>query len=84
MDSGLITDSVASHNGYAGIDFGGPGSLLGNTVSNNTTTNFYLGRDVATSILVDRNSTFGLSSFYNYYITSGTTGVVITVNNTGN
>jgi hypothetical protein len=67
--SGLIVDSEANNNGSAGIiAFGikldGPGSVLGNTACNNGTYNFYLGNGVATSILVDRNSAYGLSSNY--------------------
>ena len=78
ISSGLITDSVASNN-VTGILFPGPGSILGNTACNNTNQNFYLGSGVATSILVDRNSAFGLATNYGK---SGT-GIVVTANNSG-
>lgn len=73
VESGLITDSAA-HNNDAGIGMFGPGSVLGNTACNNGHANFRLGYEVATSIMVDRNSAFGLSR--NYYILLGTTGIV--------
>ena len=70
---GLITDCVASNNA-TGIRLVGPGNVLGNAVFNNSTHNLHLGIGVATAIMVDRNSAFGLNP--NYYITAGTTGVV--------
>ncbi|MCX5891159.1 MAG: right-handed parallel beta-helix repeat-containing protein [Deltaproteobacteria bacterium] len=82
VGSGLITDCVANNNtGGYGIYIYGPGSVLGNTACNNSQYNFRLGHGVATSILVDRNSSFSLGT--NYTINSGTTGVVITGNNSG-
>lgn len=81
-DSGLITDSVANNNGAYGIVIKGPGSVLGNTACNNTSENFWLGNDVATSILVDHNSAFGLSPNYSNHATP-TSGVVITASNSG-
>jgi hypothetical protein len=79
IDSGLITDCVANNNGI-GISLRGPGSVLGSTACNNNF-NLWLGNGVATSILVDGNSAFGQSP--NYYQPSGTSGVVITANNSG-
>jgi hypothetical protein len=78
INSGLITDSVASNN-VIGISLSGPGSILGNTACNNTNLNFTLGSGIATSILVDRNSAFGLATNYGH---SGS-GIVITTNNSG-
>ncbi len=80
--SGQIIDSEANNNDI-GIVMDGPGSVLGNTALNNTSLNFFLGHGVATSILVDRNSAFGLSP--NYAIWDGTPSgnVLITANNSG-
>jgi len=79
--SGLITDSVANNN-VTGISMTGPGSVLGNTACNNTGINFSLGNLVATSILVDRNSAFGLNTNYSNNA-NPSTGVLITGNNSG-
>ena len=73
MYSGLITDCVASNNNI-GIWVLRPSNVIGNAVFNNSTHNLYLGIGVATAIMVDRNSAFGLNP--NYYITAGTTGLV--------
>lgn len=70
--SGSITHSVASNNSY-GIYLLGPGNVLENSVFNNSTRNFSLGSGVATAILADRNSAFGLAT--NYYVEPGTTGI---------
>lgn len=70
--AGTVTDCVASNNNR-GIEFFGPGNVLGNTACSNSI-NFWIGHNVATSIMVDRNSAFGQNP--NYYIPSGTTGVV--------
>ena len=80
MDSGLICDSVANNNNN-GVYLGGPGSVLGNTACNNSAHNFWLGvasEPNPTSILVDRNSAFGL---INNYYKAAIGGVVITANN---
>jgi hypothetical protein len=83
LGSGTIADCLATNNpGIAGIHLTGPGSVLGNTAFANTARNFELGgAGVPTSILVDRNSAFGLNP--NYTISPTTTGVVITGNNAG-
>ena len=70
--SGLITDSVSYNNAF-GINVFGPGSALGNAVFNNSTRNFTLGSGVATAIMADRNSAFGLNP--NYYVVPNTEGV---------
>lgn len=70
--SGSITHSVASNNSY-GIYLLGPGNVLENSVFNNSTRNFSLGSGVATAIMADRNSAFGLNP--NYYVEPGTTGI---------
>jgi hypothetical protein len=70
--SGLIAACVASNN-YRGVWLYGPGDVLGNTAFNNSNKNFFLGNEVATAILVDRNSAFGLAT--NYSVVGGTTGV---------
>ncbi|MEW6657124.1 MAG: right-handed parallel beta-helix repeat-containing protein [Thermodesulfobacteriota bacterium] len=70
--SGLITECIASNNEY-GIIISGPGNVLGNTVVDNGSRNFYLGNGVATAIMADRNSAFGRNP--NYYVHPGTTGV---------
>jgi hypothetical protein len=77
VESGIIADCVASNNEY-GITMLRPGSILGNMANNNTYNNFVLGDGSATSILVDRNSAFGLNP--NYYVVPGTTGVVMGTN----
>ncbi len=78
MASGIIADCVASNNLW-GIQMWGPGSVLGNIAMNNTSHNFQFGNvDTITSILVDRNSAFGLNP--NYYKEDGATGVVYGVN----
>jgi hypothetical protein len=79
FDSGLITDCVAANN-VTGIITAGPCTVLRNTVYNSSSNNFILGNGNATSILVDRNSAYGLSSPH-YWIRSS--GVVITANNSG-
>jgi parallel beta-helix repeat protein len=61
--AGLITDNVANNNG-SGIGMDGPGSLLGNSACNNGNNNFVLGTSVATSIVVNNNSAFGLNLNY--------------------
>jgi hypothetical protein len=81
VDHGTIADNVAGNNGAGGIWMGQSGSVLGNTVCNNSGNNFAFGSGVAASILVDRNTAFGRDPNYNIY--SGTTGVVITANNSG-
>ena len=73
MGSGIITDCVAGNN-YIGIEILGPGNILGNNANNNSLYNFYVGAGVATSIMADRNSAFGLNP--NYYVPSGTTGIL--------
>jgi hypothetical protein len=81
IGSGLITDCVANFNGV-GIILDGPGSVLGNTACNNTSNNFVFGKiALATSILVDRNSAFGLGT--NYAINPFASGILITTNNSG-
>jgi hypothetical protein len=80
VGSGLITDSEANNN-TVGIEIDGPASVLGNTAFNNGSYNFRLGNLSSDSILVDANSAFGMNP--NYYIWSGTIGVVITDNNSG-
>jgi hypothetical protein len=70
--SGLIADCVASNN-FNGIVLEGPGSVLGNNAFNNSGLNFLLGNGVATAIMADRNSAFGLAT--NYHVPPGTTGV---------
>ena len=72
IDSGLITNCVACNNSL-GIVMHGPGNLLANTAFNNSVHNFDLGNGVATAIMADRNSAFGLAT--NYYVEPGTTGV---------
>jgi hypothetical protein len=72
LGSGLITDCVTSNNAF-GIRVSGAGNVLGNAVFNNSTRNFDLGNGVATAIMVDRNSAFGLDP--NYYVQTNTTGV---------
>jgi len=72
LESGLITDCVSCNN-MTGIRVLGPGDVLGSMVYNNATHNFHLGKGVATAIMVDRNSAFGLSP--NYYVEPYTTGV---------
>jgi hypothetical protein len=72
LQSGLISDCVASNNVY-GIKLKGPGNVLGNIVFSNSGYNFDLGDGVATAIMVDRNSAFGLPT--NYYVILNTTGV---------
>jgi hypothetical protein len=74
FDSGLIIDCVAFNNGI-GILVYGPGNVLCNVAFNNSSRNFSLGNDVATAIMVDRNSAFGLSPDYNYFVYSLTTGI---------
>jgi hypothetical protein len=81
ISNGIIADCVAANNGSIGIALNGTGSVLGNSAINNTDRNFSLGAGGATSILVDRNNAFGLNP--NYFVTPGTTGVVITANNSG-
>jgi hypothetical protein len=77
LDSGMITDCVASNNGTGlngtGLKLAGPGNVLGNAVFNNKNRNLDLGNGVATAIMVDRNSAFGLNP--NYYVIPNTTGV---------
>ena len=80
IDSGDITGCIAANNDI-GIWNQGPGSVLDNTASNNTSSNFFLGNGVATSLLADGNSAFSRAT--NYGKPSGTTGVVITANNAG-
>jgi hypothetical protein len=82
--SGQIIDCLANNNDN-GIWLYGPGSILNSTACNNTMHAFILGNGVATSILVDGNSAFGANSASggNYFQPSGTTGVVITANNSG-
>jgi hypothetical protein len=80
IDSGLVADSISCNNSQ-GILVHGPGSALGNIANNNTVYNFNLGTGGATNILVDRNSASGLAT--NYFIASGTSGVVITAANVG-
>jgi parallel beta-helix repeat protein len=65
LQSGLISDCVASNNVY-GIKVLGPANVLGNIVFNNSGYNFDLGNGVATAIMVDRNSAFGRNP--NYYV----------------
>jgi hypothetical protein len=73
LTSGLITDCVACNNAD-GILFQGPGNVLGNSAFNNSSCNFALGNGIATAIMVDRNSAFGLT--INYLVLPGTSGVV--------
>lgn len=80
LASGIIENSVAISNSI-GIFLTGPGSVLNNAALGNTIQNFHLGSGVATNILVDRNSASGLAT--NYLMPAGTTGVVITGNNSG-
>jgi hypothetical protein len=80
IDSGEISGCAAANNSI-GIWLQGPGNLLDTTAFNNTSHNFYLGNGVATSLLADGNSAFGLST--NYGKPTGTTGVVLTANNAG-
>jgi hypothetical protein len=75
--NGMIADCVAADNNY-GIAMEGPGSVTGNTARNNQVRNFSVGSGGATSILVDRNSAFGLTP--NYYIPALTTGVTMGTN----
>ncbi|MFZ5452564.1 MAG: right-handed parallel beta-helix repeat-containing protein [Thermodesulfobacteriota bacterium] len=70
--SGLITECIASNNDL-GIALSGPGNVLGNTVVDNASRNFDFGNGVATAIMADRNSAFGLTT--NYYVQPGTTGI---------
>jgi parallel beta-helix repeat protein len=72
LDSGVISDCVASNNSI-GLRMQFSGNVQGNTAFNNSTYNFSFGTGVATAILVDRNSAFGLTT--NYYVQPGTTGV---------
>jgi hypothetical protein len=53
VGSGTITNSVASNNWEYGIEFDGPGSLIGNIANDNGTTGFMFGTGI---IMVDRNS----------------------------
>lgn len=82
IGSGLITDCVANDNGN-GIILDGPGSVLGNTACLNSSRNFALAQSKLspTSILVDRNSAYGLAP--NYYTGPLVSGIVITANNSG-
>jgi hypothetical protein len=80
MGSGLITGCEANYN-KLGIAMSGPGSVLGNTAFSNSSYNFYLGNGIANSILVDQNCAFSHAT--NYFVKGGTTGVVITGNNSG-
>jgi len=74
VNSGIIADCVASNNA-TGIKMVAAGNVLGNTAINNSANNFYLGDGKATSIMVDRNSAFGLAANDNYCVPYGTTGV---------
>jgi hypothetical protein len=83
IGTGLIVDSVANNNGI-GIQLDGPGSALGNTACLNSSTNFRFGGAglYPTSILVDRNSAYGL--LINYAKSpSNSGGILITANNSG-
>jgi hypothetical protein len=77
LGSGMITNCVASNNPN-GITITGPGSIIGNMAINNTVTNFRIGNATLTSIMVDRNSAFGLP--INYSIVPVTTGVIMGTN----
>jgi parallel beta-helix repeat protein len=76
--SGNVMDCV-SFNNKNGIVNWGPGCVLNNSSYNNTQFNFSLGSVASTSILVDRNSAYGLNP--NYVVVA--TGVLITANNAG-
>jgi parallel beta-helix repeat protein len=80
IGSGNVIGCVAFNN-ESGIANYGPGNVLNNSAYNNTAMNFEMGFYAPTSILLDRNSAYGLSK--NYYITYDTPGVVITANNSG-
>jgi hypothetical protein len=82
IDSGTISNCVTCDNTNIGIRLPGAGSVLGNIANNNTNHNFYLGTaSTATNITVNRNSATGLMT--NYYIPSGSTGVVFSFLNAG-
>ncbi len=72
LRTGIVTECYASNNNK-GIFILGQGNVLGNTAFNNSENNFYFGNGVATAIMADRNSAFGLST--NYYVYPGTTGI---------
>jgi hypothetical protein len=80
VQSGLIAGCSAYHCS-TGISLSGPGSVVDNIASGNTSHNFYLGDGAATKILVDRNTASGLA--VNYFSPNGTSGVLITGSNTG-
>jgi hypothetical protein len=83
IGSGMIVDCVANYNGN-GIILDGPGSALGNTACLNSSTNFRFGGAglYPTSILVDRNSAYGLAPNYTKSA-SNSGGILITANNSG-
>jgi hypothetical protein len=85
LDSGLISDCVATNNARLGIWINGPGSVLGSIACNNSFANFSFGKGTGientTSILVDRNSAYGGGT--NYRNNAPTGSVVITANNAG-
>lgn len=72
IDSGVITDCVASNNS-TGIRIQLYGSVLGNIALNNSSYNFSFGTGGASAILVNNNSAFGMTT--NYFVMTGTTGI---------
>jgi hypothetical protein len=79
MSAGTISGCMACDNTSAGIILAGPGNVTGNTANNNSNYNFYLGIiETKTPMLVDGNSANGLP--HNYFITPGSTGVVMGTN----
>lgn len=76
--SGTIINCVTCNNAFNGIWLWGPGSVTGTIANNNTFRNFELGAGAATSILVDRNSAFGLNKNYDIY--PGSSGILMGTN----
>ena len=83
INGGTISNCVACDNTNTGIRLSvGSGSVLGNIANNNTIHNFSLGTaNTATNIMVNRNSASGLTP--DYYMPSGSTGVLISALNAG-
>jgi hypothetical protein len=77
LTSGLISECTSNDNGY-GLVVYGPGTVLENSVFNNSGNNFSLGNGVGTAILVNRNSASGKNP--NYYVPTGTAGVIYGTN----
>ena len=79
--SHLIRGCIASLNGNTGI-WVESGSVLENVAFNNTTHNFALGsQGPSTSLLVDRNSAYGLNP--NYYWSAGSGVLMVSGTNAG-